>query len=337
MREIVFVTEFEYEKAERTFRSAGSFDVRPAPAAEEPLADAVTAQQSRAVIVGSQPYRGPLYEALATTAAGRGAIIARFGVGHDSVDKELARQRGVVVTNTPGVLDVSVAEHALWLVGNLARNVSLAQNRIRAGELSAPAGMELAGKTLGILGFGNIGRQVARTAHHGFQMRIIAADCRPAEELERQEGKLLDRIKEAYGLTLYTADTERVLRESDLVSIHLPATDATRHFVDAARLRVMKRGALLVNTARGSVLDEAALYDSLVDGHVAGAALDVFENEPYEPVSPDKDLRTLDNVLLTPHIGSNTVEANHRMAEAALWNVTSLFAGRLNELSRVDV
>jgi phosphoglycerate dehydrogenase-like enzyme len=129
---------------------------------------------------------------------------------------------------------------------------------------------------------------------------------------------------------------ERILGQADVVSLHLPATPQTRRLLDAGWLRQMKAGALLINTARGAVLDEAALFDALEERRLGGAALDVFEQEPYRPVAPDKDLRTLENVVLTPHIGSNTREANQRMAVASLQNVRHFLAGRQERLTRVD-
>jgi lactate dehydrogenase-like 2-hydroxyacid dehydrogenase len=333
--EVVLATPLQMSKAESVFRLA-DYDVRQAPADEKGLAEAVVAHGSRAVIVGSEPYEGPLYEALATTGGSRGAIIARFGVGHDNVDKALARKHNIVVTNTPGVLDVSVAEHTMWLLGNLAKRVSSMDAHFKAGRFAPETGIELRGKTLGILGFGVIGRRVACVAHHGFGMRVLAADCLSQEELERREGKSMDQIKAEYGVDLYTSSPEKVLDAADFVSVHLPATPETHHFINTRRLHVMKSGAMLVNTSRGSVLDEAALYDAIAEAWLAGAALDVFESEPYEPVRPDKDLRKLDEVVLTPHAASNTAEANRRIAQRAMRNVASFFAGRLDELDRVD-
>ena len=169
--ETILVTQLEYAKGEQIFRTASGLRVEAAPSEEQPLADAVLAARARAVIVGVHPYTGPLYKALAATAAGRGAIIARFGVGHDSVDKRLAADHGITVTNTPGVLDQSVAEHALWLMGNLARRVSQSEASLRSGRFQGAAGIELGGKTLGILGCGAIGRRVARIAHFGLGMQ----------------------------------------------------------------------------------------------------------------------------------------------------------------------
>ena len=335
MAEIVLVTELEYPKGKELFAVAEGLDFQSVSRLEEPLAEAVLANDCRAVVLGVDPYRGPLYDALGKTGGAGGAIIARFGVGHDGVDKALARQHNTVVTNTPGVLDQSVAEHTIWLAGALARHVAALDARFRAGRFEPRTGQELAGKTLGVVGFGTIGRRVARIAHCGFGMRVLAADCLPLEQLEAQEGKSFEQIKAAYGLEFYTADTAAVFREADVVSIHLPAVEDTRRFVAADRLRLMKPTAMPVNTARGWVLDEDALYDALAEGRIAGAALDVFENEPYEPTSPERDLRTLGNVVLTPHISSNTHQSNERMARACLDNITKFFAGRLDELTHV--
>ncbi|MHC4402912.1 MAG: NAD(P)-dependent oxidoreductase [Planctomycetota bacterium] len=335
MSDVVLTTPLQYSKGGNVFRLA-DVEVEEAPAEEGPLAEAVKNRSCRAVIVGSEPYQGPLYEALAATGGPGGAIIARFGVGHDNIDKGLARQHNIVVTTTPGALDVSVAEHTMWLLGSLVKNVASMAAAFKAGRFIPQTGAELSGKPLGILGFGTIGRRVAAVAHRGFGMKVFAADCLSAEEQERQLGKSFDEIKAEYGLEHYTTDSDSVLPRARLISVHLPSTDATRHFIDARRMHVMKPGTMLVNTSRGSLVDEAALYDALAEGWLAGAALDVFESEPYEPVSPDKDLRTLENVVLTPHAASNTSEANRRIAERALENVTRFFAGRLDELDRVD-
>jgi lactate dehydrogenase-like 2-hydroxyacid dehydrogenase len=181
------------------------------------------------------------------------------------------------------------------------------------------------------------GRRVGMIAHFGFRMRVIAAGSRLPEELERQTGKTFNALRAIWGLDLYTNDPDEIFRQADVVSLHLPARAETRRLVDARRLAVMRPGALLVNTARGAVVDERALYEALASGQLAGAALDVFEHEPYQPIAPEMDLRTLDNVVLTSHTGSNTVEANRAMATAALENVTNFFAGRLERLNRVDV
>ena len=173
-------------------------------------------------------------------------------------------------------------------------------------------------------------------AHYGFGMRVIATGRRPLGDLEMSEGCSFEQIASAYGLELYTTDADAVLRQADALSIHLPATPETRHFIDARRLSLMKPGARLINTSRGPVVDEDALYDALAQGRLAGAGLDVFETEPYAPASPGKDLRALENTVLTSHIGSNTREANERMARACLDNIAKFFAGRTEEMSRGD-
>jgi lactate dehydrogenase-like 2-hydroxyacid dehydrogenase len=337
MNELVLVTEKEFYKAEAIFRNAPHDQFEPAVAEEQQLAEMVRSRSVRAVVVGIQPYVGPLYETLAAVGGERGALIARFGVGLDSIDKSQARRYGVVVTNTPSVLDVSVAEHAMWLLGNLAKHIGLLESQFRAGQFVPKMGVELRGKVLAVIGFGAIGRRVAAMAHFGFGMEVRAVDVYSPQELEKQEQCPLAQILAAHGAAQYTNDIESVLRRADVVSIHLPLTPKTRQIFDARRLSLMKPTAMLVNTARGPVLDEIALFEALSNSQLAGAALDVFENEPYRPAAPGKDLRTLENVVLTPHVSSNTREANDRMAHACLENVTKFFAGRIGELSRVDL
>ncbi|HOX01285.1 MAG TPA: NAD(P)-dependent oxidoreductase [Candidatus Paceibacterota bacterium] len=318
----VLVTEPEYRKAEAVFREARDVRCEPAPSEESALTARVDDLGVRAVIVGVACYRGPLYEALGKRGDG---LIARFGVGHDNIDKPLARQHGVVVANTPGALDQSVAEHTLWLMGCLARRIARLDARVRAGEFAGQAGIELGGKTLCVLGLGSIGRRVAAMACFGFGMEVVACGRRATAE----------RIAEC-GIARYTDCAEDALRQCDVLSVHLRSDASTRHFIDASKLRWLKPGALLINTARGAVLDEAALFDALAGGRLAGAALDVFEREPYQPAHPDKDLRTLDSALLTPHAGSNTHEANARMARAAIDNARHFLAGQLERMTRVE-
>lgn len=335
MPEIVFVTESEFRKGESLFRACSDFDLRPAPVAETELASLVTQHGARAVVLGIGRYVGPLYEALAKVAGDRGALMARFGVGHDGIDKTLARERRIVVTNTPGVLDASVAELTIWLMGALARNVAALDFDFREGRFASRVGNELFGKRLAVLGLGPIGRRVAAIAHLGFGMRVAAVDLRPLAAIEQQEGRSTREFLAAMNLEHYTNDPDELLPEADVVTLHMPANPATRHFIHADRLSRMKPSAILINTARGSLVDEMALYDALAVGRLAGAALDVFEAEPYLPVQADKDLRRLPNVLLTPHIGSNTHAANHRMAEACVANLTHFFAGQRDQLTRV--
>jgi lactate dehydrogenase-like 2-hydroxyacid dehydrogenase len=337
MSEIVLVTETDFHRGESVFRSIANLQFEPAPADEHELAAAVASKSARAVVVGARRYTGLLYEALAANGRDRGgAILARFGVGHDGIDKPLAKRLGIVVTNTPGVLDISVAEHAISLMGSLARHISQLDAELHAGRFMSRQGTELHGKTLVVVGFGGIGRCVARIAHSGLGMHVVGVGTRSVAEVEKSEGRPLAEFLAKHGASLYTTDLDVALSQADVVSLHLPATAATQHIISGERLSRMRPHALLINTARGAVLNEIALYEALVACRIGGAALDVFESEPYQPVLRDKDLRTLDNVLLTPHVGSNTREANERMARACIENVSNFFAGRMDELSRVD-
>lgn len=332
----ILVTEPEYRKGEDVFTAAADVQVAPVAADEVALAAAVRTHQCRAVIVGVHPYRQELYEALAEVAGEGPALIARFGVGHDSIDKQQAAARNIWVANTPGVLDQSVAEHTLWLMGALARHLASADTALRAGTFRGAPGIELGGKLLGILGCGPIGRRVAAIAHFGLGMRVLAVGRRSAERLEQDLGLPRSEIMARWGLDDYTIDSDRVFHEADVVSIHLPALPETRNYVDAQRLAQMRPTALLINTARGSIVDEGALFDALAADRLAGAALDVYPQEPYVPVEPAKDLRRLANVVLTPHIGSNTREANDRMAAASLANVLHFLARRYDALTLVS-
>ena len=337
LAECVLVTEKEFAKAKQIFAGQQDFDIYCAPTEEQPLADMVLAKNCRAVILGVESYSGPLYEALGKVGQDAGAIIARFVIVTDGIDKNFIRKHNIILTNTQGVLDISVAEHTIWLMGALTRHVAKLDAQLKSGKFVAATGNELHGKTMGIIGFGAIGRRVAAMAHFGFGMKVLAADVRPVDELSKQEGKPFDQIKAIYGLSSYTNDIHAVLRESNVVSVHLLSNDQTFNFFDAQRFTKLKRGAFFVNTSRGSLVDEEALYDALSSGHLAGAGLDVYAHEPYEPMSPDKDLRKLGNVVLTPHVASNTVESNTRMAKACLRNIANFFSDRTDALTRADI
>ena len=333
-RDTALVTELEYVKGGAVFQAATDIDFRCAPIEEEALAASVRAARCRAVVIGVTKYRAALYAALAEASGSKGSLIARFGVGHDGVDKAEARERGIAVTNTPGALDASVAELAFWLMGALLRNLAH-EGQMRADRFGPPAGRELEGKTLGLLGFGGIGRRVARAAHFGFGMRVIAAGRRSLGECAAASGQGEREWLAAGGLEEYTPDVARVLRTADTVSVHMPFNATTDRFINRERLALMRSTALFINTSRGGLVDEDALYEALAGGAIAGAGLDVYRAEPYLPQSPEKDLRRLPNVVLTPHIGSNTAEANARMAAACVRKVRDFLAGRLDASQRV--
>jgi lactate dehydrogenase-like 2-hydroxyacid dehydrogenase len=314
---LVLVTQPEFGKALEVFQSVSRLDCRPAPAAEDELAAAIRSTGARHVVVGGRPYRGALYGALE-----RGGVIARFGVGHDGIDKAQAAARGLLCTNTPDVLTQSVAEHAMLLVMAAARRLPALARSIDTGIWTQPVGMELAGKTLAIVGCGRIGRATARIARHGFGMRIVGfARTRAGAEASRDPD--FDTVTDDFGAAV---------RDAHFVSVHIPASEENVRAINPERLALCRPDAWLVNTARGAVVDEAALFDALAAGRLAGAALDVFTHEPYRPVDPARDLRTLPNVILTPHVGSHTTEANRAMATRALHNIRLAEEGRLAEM-----
>lgn len=315
---IVLVTEAEYRRAPEVFESAPVRCIATT-GDEDALAAAVAHHGARYVIVGSVKYEGRLYETLP-----RGGVIARFGVGHDGIDKQKATTAGLFCTNTPSVLDESVAEHAILLMLAAARRLPALDAEMRREHWAlGSAGIELRGKTLAIVGGGRIGQATARIASQGFGMRTIA--CR--RKTVTTATPPFDQV---------TTDLSATVRDADFVSLHLNAEPANHHFIDRARLAMMPPHAWLINTARGSVVDELALYDALAGERLAGAALDVFDREPYVPADPSHDLRHLPNVILAPHVGSHTREANRGMAERALQNVMLAEAHEYNQMDVVN-
>lgn len=336
MSEAVVCTEPEFRKGEKVFTDEGrAYRWVVSPPGEPELARIVRASRARIAVLGVSRYAGELYPALAEQAGSGPALIARYGVGYDGVDLSRCRERNIIVANTPGTLDVSVAEHALALILSLARRVPTLHAAVRAGEFSSTPGIELAGRRLGVAGFGAIGRKLALAASRGLGMRVAAFDSLSLRELAARETLSEGEFLARYGLELCTTDFREFAGSLDVLSIHLPVTRGTRGFFDAARLALLPPSALLVNTGRGALVDEAALFDALSSGRLAAAALDVFGTEPYVPVAPDKDLRRLPNVVLTPHVASNTLEANRRIQAAVLENIRCFLAGDHDRITRV--
>jgi phosphoglycerate dehydrogenase-like enzyme len=319
---LVLVTEPEYRKAEDVFRSAAAHECRPVPPDEDDLAAAIRSAGARYVVVGGRPYRGPLYAAL-----DGGGLIARFGVGHDGIDTAQAAARGVLCTNTPDVLAQSVAEHTMLLILAAARRWPALAPSMASGVWAPPVGVELAGRTVVVVGCGAIGGAASRIARAGFGMRTIGVH-RAGATVPRQRASDFDAL---------TSDFQAAARDADFISLHIPARAENASFVNRDRLAQCRPDAWLVNTARGRVVDEAALFDALAAGRLGGAALDVFVHEPYRPVDAARDLRTLPNVVLTPHVGSHTREANRAIAVRALQNVQFAAEGRLADMDLVGV
>src|SRR5687767_6774887 len=315
---IVVITEPEYRKGEDIFVSARDVECRYAPAAEKELAAFIRDAQAKYLIVGPRPYIGPLYDALPA-----GGVIARFGVGHDGIDKPRATARRLLCTNTPGVLDQSVAEYTMLLIAAAAKRLPLAMQTMASGGWYLPAGQDLQGKTLAVIGCGGIGRAVARIASLGYGMNVVGC-TRPVAPPP-------PAIEHFQRVTNDFADADG---NADFISLHIPTRPDTMRFINRERLAQLSSRAWLINTARGAVVDEAVLFECLAAGRIAGAAIDVFAHEPYEPAEGSGDLRSLPNVILTPHIGSATAEANRRMAERALRNIRFAVSG---ERDRMDL
>ncbi|PYU57780.1 MAG: D-glycerate dehydrogenase [Acidobacteria bacterium] len=242
-------------------------------------------------------------------------IAANVAVGFDNIDVAACTKRGVVATNTPGVLDETTADFAWTLLMAVARRLSEGEALARSGnwknwDLDQLVGTDVWGKTLGIVGFGRIGRAVARRAS-GFQMKVIYTDAvRPAEEVEKE-------------LKVEFREMNALLAESDFISVHVPLLPETRGLFDSPKFYRMKPTAFLINTSRGAVVDEAALVAALEGGKIAGAGLDVYENEPF--IHPGLKRA---NVVLAPHIASASLETRTKMACIAAENVVALFTGK---------
>lgn len=246
----------------------------------------------------------------------RARILANFGVGYGHIDVGFARSRGLLVSNTPGVLTAATADLAFGLVLMLARRLGEGERELRRGAWTGwrPThlmGSDVSGQVLGIIGLGRIGRAMAQRASRGFEMRVLSYTPRPVPE------------PEARRLGVEQVSLERVLQESDFVSLHCPATPATRHLINRERLRRMQRSAFLINTARGDIVDETALVEALETGTIAGAGLDVFEREPVV----DPRLLAMENVVLLPHLGSATESTRTAMGMKAVDNLEAFFGG----------
>jgi len=242
--------------------------------------------------------------------ADRLKVISRYGVGVDSIDLEAAKQHCVIVTNTPGANSVSVAELALGLALDLARGITSAVGQTRGGGWPSSPGVSLKGKTFGIVGLGAVGRELALRLK-GFELRTVAYDPFPNREFAAANG-------------IELRDLDEVLAVSDIISLHLPATVETRGMVNVRFLATMKSGAFLINTARGELVDEAALKQALDDGRLQGAALDVLTDEPPLASNP---LLTDPRVIVTPHMAAHTDDAMAAMGRMATEDCLAVLRG----------
>ena len=244
-------------------------------------------------------------------------VIANYAVGFDNIDIEAAKQRNIMVTNTPGVLTNTVAEHTFTLMLAISHRIAEADRFSRAGKYTAWGpelllGNDLSGKTLGVVGLGRIGSRVAYHAVKGFEMKVLYTDPKPNPEFEKEYG------------AVYVEKLDNLLPQCDYISIHVPLLDSTFHLVNQEKLKLMKPTAYLINTSRGPIVDEKALADALKKSIIKGAAIDVFENEPE--ITPE--LKEFENVILTPHIASATEETRSKMAELAAQNIIEALEGK---------
>ncbi len=295
-----------HEKAIEVLKEAGFDVVYEEYPDEEKLVELV--KDADAIIVRSKPK----VTRRVIESAPKLKVIARAGVGLDNIDLEAAKERGIKVVNSPAASSRSVAELAIALVFNVARKIAFADRKMREGIWAKKqcVGIELEGKTLGIIGFGRIGYQIAKIAK-ALGMKVLLYDPYPNEE----------RAKEVGGKFV---DLETLLRESDVVTLHVPLVEATYHMINEERLKLMKKTAILINAARGAVVDTKALVKALEEGWIAGAGLDVYEEEP---LPKDHPLTKLDNVVLTPHIGASTVEAQMRAGVQVAEQIVEILKG----------
>ncbi|MGL6193504.1 MAG: phosphoglycerate dehydrogenase [Thermoguttaceae bacterium] len=259
------------------------------------------------VIAGLDHFTAPVLESVASKLK----VLARYGVGVDRVDLDAAKQCGIVVTNTPTANSDSVADLAVGLMLAVARHIPAGHNATMRGEWPKLFGVTLFGKTVGLVGFGRIGRRVAERVR-GFRCPVLVYD--PMIDAKTASDAGVEKIE----------SLDELLRRSDFVSLHLPATPETTHLINAERLAVMKHTAIIVNTSRGEIVDEAALLEAVQEHKIGGAGLDAYENEPPEIGK----FEGIPNLVLTPHIGAYTSEALNAMGMDSAENLIAVLEGR---------
>ncbi len=243
-------------------------------------------------------------------------IISNYAVGYDNIDIEAAKKRGITVANTPGVASESVAEHAFAMILCLNKQIRSADEFVRSGKFTkwdpnAFLSAQVWGQTMGIIGLGRIGTFVGQIAYGGLKMNILYNDLVRSEDFE-----LLCEAN--------FASVDEILKNADIVTLHVPLTPKTKHLIGMSELKKMKKTAILINTARGPVVNENALVWALKQGEIAACGLDVFEHEP----KVGKELLTMDNVILTPHNASGTIETREKMSKIAAQNIIDVFEGK---------
>jgi D-3-phosphoglycerate dehydrogenase len=237
-------------------------------------------------------------------------VISKYGVGVDNIDLESAKERNILVTNTPNANSNAVAELTLGLIISVLRSISLSDRRVREKKWDRFIGYELYGKTLGVIGTGSIGKRVIKLLR-GFDLNILCYDKFPDYELAEKEN-------------LKYVNFDELLKRSDIITIHIPLTEETRHLISERELSLIKKTAVIINTSRGGIINERYLYKFLKEGKIYGAGLDVLEDEPPQ----NSPLIELDNVVITSHIGAHIQESIENMAFMAIDNLISVLKGK---------
>lgn len=292
----------EYDKSPLRLLESNGFEVVLNPYGRKlnPKEVVALAKDCAGIIAGTEPLTKEVLRQLPGLKA-----ISRCGTGLDNVDVEAARKRGIAVRTTPDAPAQAVAELTVALILNVLRQISFMDRQVRSGAWSKEMGRLLSGKTVGVIGLGRIGKRVAELLR-SFDVKILASEPKPDKKWAEENKVSLTSLEE-------------LLRKSDVVTLHIPYTEENRNLINAKRLKIMKRGAILINTSRGGLVDEDVLYQALKNGHLGGAALDVMEVEPY-----DGPLKGLNNVILTPHIGSYALEARVQMEMEAAKNLINM-------------
>ncbi|MFS0779945.1 phosphoglycerate dehydrogenase [Neobacillus sp. 3P2-tot-E-2] len=258
-----------------------------------------------AAIVGTDQVTKKVLEA-----ADQLELIVKYGVGLDNIDLEFAKEKGIKVENTPGVNTEAVADYTFGLLLSLARQIHISDMEIRQGLWKKRTGTEIYQKTIGILGLGAIGKSIARRAY-GFNMKILAYDL-------YQDKSFANQFEVTY------CELEEIIEQSDVICIHLPLNNETKHLINKNSLAKMKPNTFIINTARGGIIDEKAIYEAIKEKRIAGAAIDVFEEEPLK----NSPLAELENIILTPHNASASEEATQRMTTQTTDKVLRFYQGR---------
>ncbi len=307
-----------YQRAKNTFKNSTINFISSSKRDEEDLLNKLKKHQTKCIVIDSRPFSKRFFSSLPQR-----ILIARFGTGYNNIPIDLCLKKNILVANTPSILKNSVTEHVLALMLSLARNILHSHQNIISGHWDRIEGIELKDKTIGIIGFGNIGKHLSKVVKQALNMKVIVYTKTPPKD-----------AKQIKWVDFFYNNLEDCLSNSDIVSIHVPLTTQTTHMINKITLKKMKKKAFLINTSRGNVIDEKALFYFLKEKKIAAAALDVFKTEPYSS-KKEIDFRTLPNVILTPHISAHTACANEKMAQKTIENIQAFYKNDFTNLSLI--